>query len=77
MGFVIGASAVFIPTLGSLLVPNPTIVVPTTLDAGGARTLSGVIPPIAPGLSVWIQALVADGGALFGVAFSNAIQASS
>ena len=77
MAVVVGTSAGFVGTLGSILVPNPTLVVPAVLDANGALSLSANLPPIAPGLSLWMQCLVADGGALFGVAFSNAIQTSS
>lgn len=69
-----GTAAVDVPLLGGVLVPNPTVVVPVTLDAGGAHRATHVLGGSLPsGPVLWSQYLGIDLGAPESISFSNAI----
>ena len=73
--FVIGVSIDCVTTgAGSTLVPSPVLVLPATLDGTGAIGYSSPWPTLAtPGVTFYLQALIQDGTAPAGVAFSNAL----
>lgn len=73
---IIGASAIFFPTLGGIIVPSPNLVLTGLVaDANGSLQLSAPWPPGAPsGFQLYAQYLYPDPATLAGVAGSNGIQ---
>lgn len=61
---VIGANAAHVPLFGGTLVPAPDVLVPTVLDANGARMTVFTWPAGVPsGVPLFAQAWVLDAGA--------------
>ncbi len=76
---VVGASAVWAPLAGGMLVPYPDLVLPA-ISAGpdGTLSLSATAPDNTPaGLTLYVQAWVLDAGAPFGLSASNAVSVST
>jgi len=71
---VVGLSALNAPFKGGTMVPNPdALVAGLGLDGVGGIELTSPWPPGVPsGLSLWLQAWIADGAAVKGFAASNA-----
>jgi hypothetical protein len=72
----IGLSTVNAPVYGGTFVPSPDVVLaPLPLDAYGNLTLITPWPAGVPsGTALYLQSWFADGGAVFGVAATNAIR---
>jgi probable HAF family extracellular repeat protein len=71
---VVGLSELDASFKGGTLVPNPDVLMPgLVLDGDGALSLDAAWPPGVPsGLSLWLQAWIADAAAVQGFAASNA-----
>lgn len=76
MVIVLGAAQANLPAFGGTLVPSPHVVGPILpLDAAGTFSATALAPPLPPGATFWLHALIADPVATQGVAFSNALRA--
>jgi outer membrane protein assembly factor BamB len=72
---VLGYSLFGAPFQGGALVPSPDELLPLQLDDRGALDLTGTWPAgIPPGLSVWLQAWVAEPAGLRGYHASNGLR---
>ena len=74
---VAGAMDINHPLEGGLLVPEPTLVVPIPTNAVGGMDLAFTWLAVPPGIDVWVQVWVVDGGAAFGYAATNALRMTS
>lgn len=72
---VIGLNRLDLPLAGGLLVPSPEVLVPVVLDANGKFSLTKVLNANQPGLMLYQQAWLLDGGAVVGLAATNAVSA--
>ena len=72
---VVGTAPVFAPGFGGTVVPQFNQLLFVSLDAGGRWHLEFPLPAaLPPGVPVaWLQGLVQDAGAPFGVALTNAV----
>ncbi|HEX5050401.1 MAG TPA: hypothetical protein VFZ65_01385 [Planctomycetota bacterium] len=72
--FVIGVFGAYAPFLGGVLVPDPLIVLPLTIDPAGAVTFPLTVPAGLPaGLPVRFQHWIQDPVATFGFSASNGL----
>ncbi len=77
VALVIGASGMFAPLYGGVLVPSPDIVFGGLVtDATGSILLSGTWPTGVPaGVELYFQEWMIDGAGIFGFSSSNAVKA--
>lgn len=73
---VLGLSQVFVPFAGGVLVPSPDVVLPAVpTDGAGVLEVQFTYPQGLPaGFQFTLQAVVSDGGAVAGLAFTNGLQ---
>lgn len=73
----IGFTAIDVPLLGGVLVPDPLLVTFLATDGGGAATWQLSVPAgLPPGLELFCQQWIRDPMATFGWSASNAVRAS-
>jgi hypothetical protein len=73
----LGASTLYVPLLGGVLVPSPDVVVPFALDAIGAASVPATWPNVPPGTSLYLQAIVLDPAPIEGIAWTNGLRATA
>jgi pimeloyl-ACP methyl ester carboxylesterase len=73
----LGASTVYLPLFGGVLVPAPEVMVSFALDGAGAVAVPSVWPSLAPGVSLYLQAIVLDPAAPELFAWTNGLMATT
>lgn len=68
-----GAPRIDAPLLGGTLVPTPSLALPLFTSTSGTFQFSATTPPTVSGVTVYLQAWIADPQAVFGAAASNAL----
>ena len=71
---VAGASSIYHPLEGGVLVPAPTLVAPVLMDGDGAFDVSFVWLSLGAGIDLWVQVWVVDPGGVYGYAATNALR---
>jgi pimeloyl-ACP methyl ester carboxylesterase len=74
---ILGATTIFAPVVGGILVPSPDVIIPFGLDASGTATVSATWPALVAGTSLYLQAAVLDPAAPQLFAASNGLRATT